>query len=392
LFQGSSILNPFADIPGVRPGQALDFRSGPTRFTGADAMEMLLSKRAELLETLATADRGVAQIQITKQQGMAAIFPEQVASPSALHLNAGLQRRLAKDTVLSADVVYRRFVDVPLSGGGLDLNHFNRASGPVLPNCRTIEPVDSQTMCSRAPIVVYVAPFRVTYKALLLRVERRVSRGLQLLGSYAYSRTGGTNIGPGFDLDNWLANTGPTAADLRHLANAAGVLTLPRRWELGFNFSYASTPPFSAFVGQIIDFNGDGTSQDLLPGTTVNVFNRGMNRADLARLVDEFNTRVAGTRDAKNALIQKLPALPADYAFGDNFHTLDLRLTRSFDLGARARIALIVEVFNAYNAENLSVYSGDLTSAGFGKASSRATQVFGSGGPRSFQVATRVSF
>ena len=392
LFPGSAIPNPFADIPGVRPGAPLEFRGGPMRFTGADAMEMLPSKRAELLQALATADRSVAQIQITKQQALAAIFPEHVASPSALHVNAGVQRRLTKDTVLSADVVYRRFVDVPLAGGALDLNHFNRASGPVLPNCRTIEPVDSQTMCSRGQIMVYVAPFRFTYKGVLLRVERRVSSGLQLLGSYAYSRTGGTNTGNGFDLDNWLANTGPAANDLRHLANAAGVLRLPQRWELGFNFSYGSTPPFSAFVGQVIDFNGDGTSGDLLPGTTVNVFNRGMNRADLARLVDEFNARLAGTRDARGAPILALPALPPDYAFGDNFHMLDLRLTRSFDLGARARIALIVEVFNAYNAENLSGYSGDLTSAGFGRPTSRSTQVFGSGGPRSCQLATRVSF
>ena len=199
--------------------------------------------------------------------------------------------------------------------------------------------------------MVYKAPFRFDYKAMLLRLERRVSSGLRLLGSYAYSRSAGTNTGNGFDLDNWLANTGPTATDLRHLANAAGVLTLPQRWELAFNVSYASAPPFSAFVGQI-DFNGDGMMGDLLPGTTVNVFNRGMNRADLARLVGEFNTRFAGTRDARGALIPALD-LPARYWFGDSFQTLDVRLTRSLDLSARARIDLILEVFNACNAANL---------------------------------------
>lgn len=39
-----------------------------------------------------------------------------------------------------------------------------------------------------------------------------------------------------------------------------------------------------------------------------------------------------------------------------------------------------------------SGYSGDLASAGFGQPTSRATQVFGSGGPRAFQLAMRVSF
>jgi len=49
-------------------------------------------------------------------------------------------------------------------------------------------------------------------------------------------------------------------------------------------------------------------------------------------------------------------------------------------------------VFNVYNAANLSGYSGDLAAAGFGQPSSRATQVFGSGGPRAFQLAMRASF
>ena len=57
---------------------------------------------------------------------------------------------------------------------------------------------------------------------------------------------------------------------------------MPWRFEMGLNFSYSSAPPLSAYVGGI-DFNGDGTKDDLLPGTTVNAFNRGMGRADLVR-------------------------------------------------------------------------------------------------------------
>ena len=56
------------------------------------------------------------------------------------------------------------------------------------------------------------------------------------------------------------------------------------------------------------------------------------------------------------------------------------------------RLSLIGEVFNLYNKANLSGNSGDLTSAAFGQPTSRATQVFGSGGPRAFQLAMRVSF
>lgn len=58
----------------------------------------------------------------------------------------------------------------------------------------------------------------------------------------------------------------------------------------------------------------------------------------------------------------------------------------------RWKVSLIGEAFNPYNKANLTGYSGDLTSAAFGQPTSRATQVFGSGGPRAFQVAMRVSF
>jgi hypothetical protein len=234
------------------------------------------------------------------------------------------------------------------------------------------------------------APGRATYKGLLLRAEKRFSHGFQALGSYAYSSNTGTSFRNGFDLDNWLQNSGPTDFDFTQIANLAGVVQLPWRFELGLNFSYSSAPPFSAFV-RGIDFDGDGTIDDLLPGTTVNAFNRGMGRADLERLVTQFNQTYAHTSDPHGRFIRPL-TLPARYAFGDNFHALDLRVSRSFLFRERWRLSLIGEVFNLYNEANLSNYSGDLTSAAFGQPTTRATQVFGSGGPRSFQLAARVSF
>ena len=235
---------------------------------------------------------------------------------------------------------------------------------------------------------------RINYKGLLLRAEKRLSHSFQVLGSYAYSSNTGTSFRNGFNLDNWLQNTGPTDFDYTQIANLAGVAQLPWSFELALNFSYSSAPPFSATVGSTsngIDFNGDGTPGDLLPGTTVNAFNRGMGRADLERLVAQFNETYALTRDAQGRVIPRL-ALPANYGFGDDFHALDLRLSRSILFRERWRLQLIGEVFNVYNKANLSNYSGDLTSAAFGQPTTRATQVFGSGGPRAFQLAMRVGF
>ena len=65
---------------------------------------------------------------------------------------------------------------------------------------------------------------------------------------------------------------------------------------------------------------------------------------------------------------------------------------RSFVFGERWRATLIGEVFNLFNFANLSGYSGNLLGAGFGQPTSRITQVFGSGGPRAFQLGGRFEF
>ncbi len=387
-FQGSSIYNLLGGVPGVPIGKPLNFTGNPTLFTGADLMTILPSIQAVLAQSPG-ANPGVQAIQITKQ-APAAIFPESVPNPSALHANLGLQREIARDFVLSADLVFRHFVHAPQNGGVLDANRYN-STNPVIPRCVGAQGKDPQALCSLGAIMVYEAPYRSTYKGLLLRAEKRLSRVFQLLGSYAYSSNTGTNAGNGFNLYNWLQNSGPLGTPT-HILNLASVWSDTARAvrTRDLNFSCSSAPPFSAYLGGI-DLNGDGTTGDLLPGTTVNAFGRGLGGSDLVRLVDQFNQTYAGTKDAQGRSIQRV-VLPAQYSFGDNLGSLDLRLSRSFVFRERWRLSLIGEVFNVCNKANLTGYSGDLTSAAFGQPTSRASQVFGSGGPRAFQLATRIAF
>jgi hypothetical protein len=84
--------------------------------------------------------------------------------------------------------------------------------------------------------------------------------------------------------------------------------------------------------------------------------------------------------------------LPAHYEFGDPLLTQDVRLSRNFPLGEHTQLTLISEAFNLFNIANLSGRSGNLLSRGFGQPKSRVTQVFGSGGPRAFQLAARIAF
>jgi hypothetical protein len=393
---GNRLLNCLPGILGVPVGATLNFPNGPTRFTGANFLACLPAIRAELSQRLANSNQSLQAIQLTKQ---GTLNPVDVPRWSSLHVNLGIQQELLRDFVLSADFVYRRFSNLGL--GQLDLNHFDSARGPVIPSClNEAQRNDPQALCSTGPINVQVNAGRSTYKGLLVRADKRFSHSLQLIASWAFSSNTGTNAGNsltgnsltsnGFNLDDWLSNYGPLANDVTHIVNLAGVKQLPWHLRLGFNFSYASAPPFSAFVGGN-DFNGDGTTDDLLPGTTVNVFNRRLGHRELETLVTQFNQTYAGKLDGKGALIPAL-TLPERYWFGDNFQSLDLRLSREFVFRERWRLALIGEVFNLYNAANLSGHSGNLTTVAFGQPSARFTQVFGSGGPRAFQLGARISF
>jgi hypothetical protein len=284
-FPGTSILNTLPGIPGVPVGRALNFPGSPTLFTGADLMTILPAIRVAKMQSLVNADPTVQAIQVTKQMSGAnnGLFPTDFPSGSALHTSVGVQRQISHDFVLSADFAYRHFVHMFREGAvAIDLNHFLSVRGPVIPKCMAAQQNDPKALCSNGSINVLEASGRATYKGLLLRAEKRFSHGYQILGSYTYSSNTATSARNGFNLDNWLQNRGPSDFDFTQIANLAGVARLPWRFEMGLNFSYSSAPPLSAYVGGI-DFNGDGTKDDLLPGTTVNAFNRGMGRADLVR-------------------------------------------------------------------------------------------------------------
>jgi hypothetical protein len=125
----------------------------------------------------------------------------------------------------------------------------------------------------------------------------------------------------------------------------------------------------------------------------VNQFNRRLGKDDLARLVVRYNQEFAGKLTLGGQIAPRL-TLPADYFFNDSFFSQDLRLSRSFSLGSeRVRLVLIGEVFNLLNTANLVQFSGNIADrAAFGQPSARFSQVFGSGGPRAFQLGVRLSF
>jgi hypothetical protein len=88
-------------------------------------------------------------------------------------------------------------------------------------------------------------------------------------------------------------------------------------------------PQTNSAFNSVRHFNGDGTRGDLLPGTTVNAFNRGRDALIWNASSRSSNQTYAGTKDS--------PAYrhPASDASGTllvwrQFRSLDIRLSRSF--------------------------------------------------------------
>jgi hypothetical protein len=128
--------------------------------------------------------------------------------------------------------------------------------------------------------------------------------------------------------------------------------------------------------------------------------------ADLNRHITDLNA--AGGVDG-----QLLPLVDDAASFGDAFDSLDLRLSRSFAVSSSLSFEAIVECFNVFNVTNIlgvskSNYSGYtnvlardssdpsdpgyLRSSSFGQAFTTAGGVFGTGGPRAFQLGLRARF
>ena len=358
----------------------------PSLFTGAHLMAVLPALRAELLQRRSSSNNrnfSVRNIEVDKQ-GQVGL--RDLATPYAIHISGGLQRELAPDLVLSTDFVYRKFIHIPVLP--IDYNRFLSALGPVIPLCVSTQRDDPQALCSAGAINVVDQFARSRYRGLLVRLEKRFSKGKQFLASYAYSSNIGHNR---VNIDDWSEGYGPLDRDVPHILNLSAVVDLPLRFQLGVNSSYYSRSPFTAFVSGL-DFNGDGTDGDALPGTSLNRFNRGLGKEDLRRAVDEFNQNFAGRRTPRNQPIPFL-TLPAEYEFGDNYITQDVRVSRTFVLSEKYKLTLVGEVFNLLNIANLSGHSGNLANtATFGQPTRRVDQVFGSGGPRAFQFGARVSF
>jgi Carboxypeptidase regulatory-like domain len=374
-------------------------------------------------------DLGVRGIQLFKTGSQ--LYDPNTVVPYALNATLGVQRELARNLYIQADFVLRRSVHF----GGLhdvgeyDRNLFNRprvtsvnpdtgevrfVRNPVLPQCSGAQAFNPTAICSNGEIGVYESSFNFTYTGLHVKVDKRYANRYFFTASYALSKFTGFNddIINAFNLHE---SQGYQPADRRHKFTLSGAYEIPaygggsrflrgllNTWQVSLISQIQSRPPLNLDVGGF-DVDGDGISRFILPGARVNSFGRQVSKEELTQLVDSYNADIAArTRTAPDGrqIFPRTPqnqillpiALPANFDNGDNFFSQDLRLTRLIRFREKATLSLIAEGFNIFNISNLDNYEDTLTNANFGKPSRRVGQVFGTGGPRAFQFAARLTF
>ena len=345
------------------------------------------------------------------------LFSTEFQVPYSIQYSFGVQRELPGSMLLQADFNYRKGVHEVIT---YDVNqHDNAITGPRL----------SPAVFDNAVPYADSSGFS-TYKALLLRLDRRFERGFQMTASYSLSRFkafGSDVLGLGAigtDLNNLRAEFGPAGLDRTHRFVLSAVWDLPyfrnsdsafkRNVLGGWNLSFISTAfsgvPFSAFLPNDVDLSGTGTFLTYLPGTRPGSLGRDIKNArELNAVIRAYNQSIPNLAtssedghffDVFGDELSPIAELPEGTPIGgDSLVSQDLRVTKRLRFNERLSLDLIGEVFNLFNVANYRDEANvnqvlDVAGAGgsFLAPVSRATSVFGTGGPRAFQFAAKFRF
>src|SRR6266542_12576 len=313
------------------------------------------------------------------------IIDNSVQNPLVQQTNVGFQRQFAGEYVLRADYLHNFGT------------HFIIG--------RTIGSVFNPLVGGPDSVTNLESSVKTKYDGLLLSLEKRFSHHYQFRAAYTLSKAFNYanddqipfSNGP-INPNNLQLEYGPTPNDQRHRFVFSGVLDLPAGIHFAPIITLASGVPMDILVP-----GGGQRVPQLQRNAGGRLFHTGA----------ELNTFIQQVNAAGGFSGAPLPLVADNARFTDSFSSFDVRLAKVFKLGERVNIEPIVEVFNLFNITNVlgvskSNYSGfanvlardsnDATNSGFlrsssfGQAVTTAGGVFGSGGPRAFQFAARVTF
>jgi len=224
------------------------------------------------------------------------------------------------------------------------------------------------------------------YNAGVVKVEKRFSRGVNLLSTYTWSKflentTGGGNtLGDrGAVYSNYYnrrADWGPAENDIRHRFTFSSSFHLP----IGKGKRFLSNHPLRVVLGNwsVSTVTSIQSAAPFTVHTTSNntqAFSAGAQRADVLR--DPNLPR--GERTLNRWFDTEAFAQPPQYNFGnqgvnllrgDNIVKINASIIRSFNLGERRQLRFRGEMFNALNHPDFGLAGRTFEGRGFGTVTS----------------------
>ncbi|MEP7341901.1 MAG: carboxypeptidase regulatory-like domain-containing protein [Acidobacteriota bacterium] len=259
------------------------------------------------------------------------------------------------------------------------------------------------------------------YHSLQLQFQRRLSNGLQALVSYTWSHsidiasndssfsTPSAKLSPEID-------RGPSDFDVRHLLAGALTYNLPalkrggvvlRGWSAGSIFTARTPTPVNITYTADFGFGPFSFRPDLAPGVPFYLNDPavpGSRRINNTQVVNPGNP-FPQIGPFIRPLEGRQGALGRNALRGFSFWNIDFALRRQFDLSEKIKLRFSVECFNLFNHPNFADPRGSLTDPLFGTTSSMLNRGLGTagvngglnpvyqvGGPRSIQLALKLSF
>ncbi len=313
------------------------------------------------------------------------IIDNGMQNPMVQQMNIGVQKQFGRDYVLRVDYLHNFGTHFIIG------RTIGQVFNPVVGGPDLVKNLESSV--------------KTKYDGLLIGFDKRLSKRTQFRLGYTLSRMFNYanddqipfSNGP-LNPQNLQLEYGPTPNDQRHRFTFAGTFDVPYGIRLSPIVTLASGVPMDILVP-----DGSQRIPQLQRNAGGRLFHTG---AELNAFIQQVNAGGGFNGDP-------LPLVSDNARFNDRFSSVDLRVSKQFSLGETVRLEAIGEVFNLFNVTNvLGVsnvnYSGfsnvlvrdsnDPTSAGFRHSSSfgqpvtTAGGVFGSGGPRAFQLAARITF
>ncbi|HLW75401.1 MAG TPA: hypothetical protein VKS01_00425, partial [Bryobacteraceae bacterium] len=321
------------------------------------------------------------------------VYPHHFPLARTYQTSIGVQHDFGHGYFLQADYARRQAENYSL--GENDINLFNNYNSnfqrqPIIPVCTAAQNFVPGQECSTGGITLWTDQGRSIYNGLLAKGTKRLSNHFQFTASYALQRETGENT---WNAANYMAGYGQILA--HHNFNFTALVQLPAGFEISLNSSYISRSPLTPNVSGL-QLPGTVGSGEPLPGLAYNCINAGCGASSLLAAVNNFNSTIAGTKNANGSTIGQVQVPTDDFKLGNPVTSQDVRVTKIFTFKERYKFSILAEAFNVLNIGNAIGESFTLdspnASQAFGIPTSRVTQTFGSGGPRAFQFGGRFSF